>query len=96
MPRAKHAYLFNDPDIKRWYENVTRGSKISVDVCLRRLGSFCESNKVNGQDHCNMTDDVERKLREEVKTKYGNKRGAMSIIVEETLKNYFAKENHQT
>lgn len=40
-----------------------------------------------------LTDDVERKLRNAVKTKYGNKRGAMSIIVEEALKNYFAKEN---
>jgi len=40
-----------------------------------------------------LTDNVERKLREVVKTKYGNKRGAMSIIVEEALKNYLAKEN---
>lgn len=44
MPRAKYAYLLEDPDVKRWYENTARGSMISADVCLRRLGSFCESN----------------------------------------------------
>jgi len=38
-----------------------------------------------------LTDDVEKKLRDAVKTKYGNKRGAMSIIVEEALKEYFRK-----
>jgi len=38
-----------------------------------------------------LTDDVEKKLRDAVKTKYGNKRGAMSIIVEEALKEYFGK-----
>jgi hypothetical protein len=44
MPRAKYAHLFEDSDVKRWYENTARGSMISADVCLRRLGSFCESN----------------------------------------------------
>lgn len=40
-----------------------------------------------------LTDDVENKLRKIVRTKYGNKKGALSIIVEEALKNYLAKEN---
>lgn len=39
-----------------------------------------------------LTVDVEKKLRNTVKTKYGNKRGAMSIIVEEALKKYLAEE----
>ncbi len=46
MKRAKYAYLLKDADVERWYENVARGSKISADVCLRRLGSFCESHKM--------------------------------------------------
>jgi hypothetical protein len=46
MQRAKYAYLFEDPDVRRWYENTARGSRITADVCLRRLGSFCESNKI--------------------------------------------------
>jgi metal-responsive CopG/Arc/MetJ family transcriptional regulator len=39
-----------------------------------------------------LTDDVEKKLRNAVKTKYGNKRGALSIIVEEALKEYLAEK----
>ena len=46
MQRAKYTYLFEDPDVRRWYENTARGSRITADVCLRRLGSFCESNKI--------------------------------------------------
>lgn len=38
-----------------------------------------------------LTDAIEKKLREIVKTKYGNKRGALSIVVEEALKNYLKK-----
>jgi hypothetical protein len=44
--RAKYGYLLEDEDVKRWYENTARGSLITADVCLRRLGSFCESHKV--------------------------------------------------
>jgi hypothetical protein len=40
-----------------------------------------------------LTDEVEKKLREIIRTKYGNKKGALSIIVEEALKKYLAKEN---
>jgi hypothetical protein len=45
MSRAKYAYLLEDNDVRRWYENTSRGSMITADVCLRRLGSFCESYK---------------------------------------------------
>ena len=43
--QPKYAYLLEDHDVRRWYENTARGSRITADVCLRRLGSFCESNK---------------------------------------------------
>ena len=39
-----------------------------------------------------LTDDVEKRLRDTARTKYGNKRGALSIIVEEALKKHFAEE----
>jgi hypothetical protein len=39
-----------------------------------------------------LTDDVEKKLRIVAKTKFGNKRGALSIIVEEALKRYLPEE----
>ncbi|MEM3104049.1 MAG: ribbon-helix-helix domain-containing protein [Candidatus Bathyarchaeia archaeon] len=37
-----------------------------------------------------MTDDLEKKLREYVKEKYGNKKGALSIVVEEAIKKYLS------
>jgi hypothetical protein len=40
-PRYRN--LFRDPDIKRWYDNASKGSKITADVYLRRLGSICNS-----------------------------------------------------
>jgi hypothetical protein len=38
---AKYDFLFEDPDVKRWYDNISRGSRVTADVYLRRLGSFC-------------------------------------------------------
>ena len=42
-----------------------------------------------------LTDEIEKKLREIVRAKYGNKRGALSIVVEEALKHYFAKKTSE-
>ncbi|MEM2282893.1 MAG: hypothetical protein QXH26_05100 [Candidatus Hadarchaeales archaeon] len=41
MGRARYSHLLEDPEVRRWYENVARGSRLWADVCLRRLGSFC-------------------------------------------------------
>jgi len=40
--QKKYGALLSDVDIKRWYENVGRGSKVTADVYSRRLGNFCE------------------------------------------------------
>lgn len=39
--RKEHP-LLQDQDLRRWYENVTRGSRITADVYLRRLAAFCQ------------------------------------------------------
>ncbi len=39
--RKTYAHLLKDADVKRWHENVSRGSYVTADVYLRRLGSFC-------------------------------------------------------
>lgn len=39
--KGKYALLMEDEDVRRWYDNVARGSPITADVYLRRLGSFC-------------------------------------------------------
>ncbi len=39
--KAKYLYLLKDRKVERWYLNVARGSQITADVYLRRLGFFC-------------------------------------------------------
>ena len=34
--------MLDNPEIKRWHDNLARGSPITADVRLRRLGKFCE------------------------------------------------------
>jgi hypothetical protein len=46
VQRAKHRHHLEDKTIKRWYDNLARGSEITADVYLRRLGAFCEENKL--------------------------------------------------
>lgn len=36
----KHEFL-KDADVKRWFDNVARGSPVTADVYLRRLAAFC-------------------------------------------------------
>jgi hypothetical protein len=44
--RAKYLHLLDDQQVRRWHDNVARGSPITADVYLRRLGSFCAENKL--------------------------------------------------
>jgi len=48
--RAKYGYLLQDIDVKRWYENVARGSEVTADVYLRRLGAFCKHFKLKPKE----------------------------------------------
>ncbi len=45
QPKNKYLYLFEDPDVRRWYDNLARGSRATADVYLRRVGAFCETAK---------------------------------------------------
>ncbi len=56
----------DDPVIRRWYDNLARGSRITADVYLRRVGSlcaargtsFCELARMSEQDATNLLMDV--------------------------------------
>jgi len=47
MSRGKYLHLLEDPEVKRWYQNVARGSRITADVYLRRLGTFSTSHNIS-------------------------------------------------
>ncbi|MGC8937243.1 MAG: hypothetical protein ACP5KV_07800, partial [Candidatus Methanomethylicaceae archaeon] len=38
--------MLEDRSVRRWYENIARGSKATADVYLRRLGNACERLKI--------------------------------------------------
>lgn len=40
---GRHKRLLKDPDVKRWYDNIARGSEVTADVRVRRLGVYCEN-----------------------------------------------------
>ena len=44
--KSRHKKLLNDPDVHRWYQNIARGSTMTADVRLRRLGVYCERTSV--------------------------------------------------
>jgi hypothetical protein len=41
---SRFTKLLDDPEVRRWYENNARGSVVTADVYLRRLGNFCEAH----------------------------------------------------
>ncbi|MCL5677848.1 MAG: hypothetical protein M1442_01070 [Candidatus Thermoplasmatota archaeon] len=47
---SRLGYLLQDEDVRRWYLNVARGSQITADVYLRRLGNFREDTKLMPKD----------------------------------------------
>ncbi len=48
--RGKHKLLLLDNNVKRWHTNLCRGSTLTADVRLRRLGNFCERNNLTPND----------------------------------------------
>jgi integrase len=41
-PRAKYRHLLEDKNVKRWYENIARGSSACAEIYLRNIGNFCQ------------------------------------------------------
>ena len=45
--RAKYAYLLEDKDVRRWFDNLAAKSLLTATVYLRNLGLYCELNKTD-------------------------------------------------
>lgn len=39
---TKKSKLLLNQDVSRWYDNMARGSPLTAEACLRKLGKFCE------------------------------------------------------
>ncbi len=42
--------MLSDKDVRRWYENLARGSPNTAEVYIRRLSLFCEQNKTTPKE----------------------------------------------
>ena len=51
---TKKEKLLSDPDVRRWYKNVARGSQVTADINLRRLSKFCEDNQTTPMELAKM------------------------------------------
>lgn len=56
--------LLEDEDVRRWYENLRRGSKLTADVRLRRLHLFCKQHGTSPQDLVSSGKENTRKLED--------------------------------
>ena len=56
MGKDRYGYLLKDKDIARWKHSVDSGSKVTGDVYLRRIGSFCADMGKNPQELIKMKD----------------------------------------
>jgi hypothetical protein len=45
--RAKYAYLLEDEDVRRWFDNLAAKSLLTATVYLRNLGLYCDLNKTD-------------------------------------------------
>ncbi|AKA49046.1 hypothetical protein IX51_07965 [uncultured archaeon] len=52
----KYNMLLEDPDIRRWYDNLKRGSQSTADVRLRGLGRFCTHYDTTPKDFLNKSE----------------------------------------
>ena len=57
MRESEYSVLLKDTVLKRWYDNVARGSVITADVYLRRLGHFCNELKTTPSRLLEMKED---------------------------------------
>ncbi|EQD44838.1 integrase/recombinase, partial [mine drainage metagenome] len=69
-----------DPDLKRWYANVARGSPITADVYLRRLGAFCEQTKTTPRALLDLTEKARHDLLLDFVSEEERKKRAGSYI----------------
>jgi len=83
--KAKYNYLLLDPDVNRWYSNVARGSKITADICLRRLGAFCAEYGLTPKQMVQLSDKAVTDLLLDAAGKFED-RGFAGSYISSTLK----------
>ena len=53
--KSKYKQLLENKSVKRWYDNLCRGSLLTGDVYLNKVGYFCLLNDTTPQNLAKMT-----------------------------------------
>ncbi|MCL4230376.1 MAG: site-specific integrase [Dehalococcoidia bacterium] len=53
---SKHARLLQSKKVRLWYENVSRGSNLTANVYLRRLGLLCRELKMSPDELASLSE----------------------------------------
>ncbi len=64
ITESKHKKMLEDNELKRWYENLEAGSKITADVNLRNLGRFCELSNMTPEMIIELAKNNPRELKD--------------------------------
>jgi len=82
---VRYATLREDPTIDRWYRNVARGSAVTADVYLRRLGNVCRTDEKRPADLVRMKIEDRRDFLTDLVSSMESK-GLSGGYIESTLK----------
>ncbi len=82
---AKHRVLLEDATVDRWYKNMARGSQITADVYLRRVGNVCEGHGKTPKDLMAMASNERRDFLTDLVSAMES-RGLAGGYIESTLK----------
>ena len=93
-PKGTHRKLLEDEDISRWHGNVARGSMVTADVYLRRLGNFCGRFHVTPGGLASMGEDELYNLMLDAITELeGDYSGSYILSIVKAIKSWLAHNN---
>lgn len=78
--KSKYNKLIENADIRRWLNEISRGSRITADVNKRRLGYFCETVKISSVELLNRDDKTITDIISDFVSEMENKKMAGSYI----------------
>ncbi|MBD3206528.1 hypothetical protein GF319_09320 [Candidatus Bathyarchaeota archaeon] len=61
---GKYDTFMENPDVERWYTNLSRGSVTTAKVYFRRLGLFCEQNNLSPKQLVQLGKENRKKLED--------------------------------
>jgi hypothetical protein len=90
-PRKSYRTLLDDKDVSRWHANVARGSQVTADVYLRRLGNFCGRFNVTPKSLVSMGEDQRYNLMlDAISTLEDDYTGSYILSIVKAIKSWLA------